>query len=571
MLGGLHDRSVYTLLNGGGTGQIRFGSLFNTSAVDATTDTITFPSGTRVLGAAIASGTTRAAVRRSSAAGAPANSSGCGTTSPPIAGRAGVLRAGDQPDDHRPHHHLRRPHVAGTDAPVAVTPIDATHVKLPATATSPSATWWCTERRSACRSPRRFVNVTLSQRDVNGTSFTLPATNADGSTAHDPTRTTFSSAARSTTELNDGDALTYTLSDPTGGMGLTSGTTYYVIKTGDGYTIRLAVRHCEAVGPADPAAPRSSSRWPLTLTGPDSVRAPARPQSRSTGRRARLLRHELQPGQPWHHARHHARRAAAHPRRDLPTRCSPHRANEVDLIAPAVASQQAFVVDLTHPLCVGLRAVARARPASRCPPSRRRRVTARRTRSRSAAAVPSPTFPFPKASLSGTPSVSATVAGALTAGLDVKVVADSTFAATATPTPPAAADRRRRRHRIPRPRHRRVAHHDHAGRVDHRGPRPDAASRSTTRRCRRPDRSAAGWSRMASPTATPGSMTTPRSSVADGTIAHRSARTQPDCRLDHLRPELVGGVLRQPPEAPPPPTTRTTATAVPGSAAATTS
>ena len=84
VLGGLHDGSIYTLLNGGG-GQIRFGSLFNTSAVDATTDTITFASahgytsgdciwydprgGASIIGA-----------------GAPANSQGCGTTTPPIPG-----------------------------------------------------------------------------------------------------------------------------------------------------------------------------------------------------------------------------------------------------------------------------------------------------------------------------------------------------------------------------------------------------------------------------------------------------------------------------------------------------
>ncbi len=85
-------------------------------------------------------------------------------------------------------------------------------------------------------------------------------------------------------------------------------------------------------------------------------------------------------------------------------------------------------------------------------------------------------------------------------------------------------DLRRRRHLLPRPRHRRVAHHAHPGRIDHRRPRPD---RSRHDRPHDPVDRPVGRRRLSSrrrsPTATPGSTTTPRSTS-------RTARRSPQAR-----------------------------------------
>ena len=215
--------------------------------------------------------------------------------------------------------------VAGTDAPVAVTPIDATHVKLPTDSTIAVGDLVVYRAPVSVPFTSGFVNVTLTQRDVGGTVITLPATNADGSTAHDPSASNIFVGSTFYDQLNTGDALTYTLRDGTGGMGLTSGTTYYVIKTGDGYTIRLASSHCEAVGPADPTCAPDVIALQLTLIGPDSV---GHQLDRSLGQlvdgRVYFVT-SYNPDTRAHHARRRTRRSAAEPRRDLPTRCSPHR------------------------------------------------------------------------------------------------------------------------------------------------------------------------------------------------------------------------------------------------------
>ena len=54
--------------------------------------------------------------------------------------------------------------------------------------------------------------------------------------------------------LNTGDAVRYASSSPS--FGLATATTYYVIKSADGYTIRLAATFCHAVGAAGDAAMR---------------------------------------------------------------------------------------------------------------------------------------------------------------------------------------------------------------------------------------------------------------------------------------------------------------------------
>ncbi len=317
VLGGLHDRNVYTLLDGGGTGQIRLGSLFNTTAVDAANDTISFTSGHGYRsgdciwydprgGASIIGG------------GEPANSGGCSSNSPPTPGaQAFFVRVIDATTIALTTTQAAA--LAGTDAPTLITPIDDTHVKV--SSDSNIAVGDRVVYRAPVSVPftSALVNVTLSNRDVNGTSYTVPATNPDGSTAHNPDAYNIFVGSTFYAELNDGDALTYTLKDPAGGMGLVSGTTYYAIKTGDGYTIRLAASYCEAVGSGPGCAPFVCRAGP-DPDGTGQRSTSARPQSRPTGRRARLLRHELQPRQQGYHARHHAWRAGAHPGPHPPTR-----------------------------------------------------------------------------------------------------------------------------------------------------------------------------------------------------------------------------------------------------------
>ena len=92
-------------------------------------------------------------------------------------------------------------------------------------------------------------------------------------------------------------------------MGLASGTTYYVIKTGDGYTIRLASATARPSARPTRPAPRTSSRSQLTLTGPDSV---GHQLDRSLGQLVDGRVYFVTSYNPdtGHHARRHARRSA---------------------------------------------------------------------------------------------------------------------------------------------------------------------------------------------------------------------------------------------------------------------
>ncbi len=199
--------------------------------------------------------------------------SGCSSNSPPIAGRAGVLRAGDRPDDHRPHHHPRRPHVAGTDAPIAGH-ADRRHPRESADDSNIAV-----GDRVVYRAP---VSVPFTSALVNVTLSTSAMSTAPSSRSRPPTPTAAPPTTRRASNIFVGSTF-YDRAEHRrcahlhpAGRHRRDGTDvrHHLLRHQDRRRLHHPAGRFATARPSAPAtraAPRSSSRWPLTLTGPDSV------------------------------------------------------------------------------------------------------------------------------------------------------------------------------------------------------------------------------------------------------------------------------------------------------------
>ena len=429
VLGGLHDGNVYTLL--GGNGQIRLGSLFTASNVDPRTDTITFP-----VGHGFASGDCVWYDPRGGASiigsGSSANSNGCGTGAPPTPGAQAFFVRVIDPITVR-LTTTREAAVAPTDAPIAVTPLDGTHVQVPTGSGVGAGDQVVYRAPVSVPFASAYVDVDLTQRTVDNATIYVPTTNPDGSTAHNPAAENIYVGSAVYGQLNTGDALTYTLQAGAGGIGLDSGTTYYAIKTGDGYTIKLAASYCQAVGSAgDPSCAGVGVLWlPLTLVGPDSV---LHQLDRSLGQLVDGSIYWVTSFDPDTNAITLATTLGG-PALSLDSAHRPGQhsigRNQVQLVAPTGTGQQALFADLTTACAsnCGRLLAPSGQPLSTIAPPAGDGVSNAVANGGSGGVLD---FPFPTATLNGSPSVSAAVAGTLTAGLDVTVLADSTFVASSS-------------------------------------------------------------------------------------------------------------------------------------------
>ena len=271
-ISGLHSGNVYTLLSGGGT-QIRLGSLFDRTAIDAQRETISFNSAHGYVAGDCIYYDSRGG-GSIIAAGSAANDAarGCGNGAAPVTGAQAFFVRVINPNTIQ----LTSTYAAATatdDATIAVTPVDATHV-LPAAGSGLTVGTLVVYRAPVSLDfSSAQVNVELTSQDVNGTRVIVPKTNADGSTAHNPAANNVYVGTSSWNQLNNGDALNYTVISAGGGIGLDADTTYFVIKGDDQATIRLAATYCQAVGDDGSAACKDVivTALTLTITGPDTV------------------------------------------------------------------------------------------------------------------------------------------------------------------------------------------------------------------------------------------------------------------------------------------------------------
>ncbi len=102
------------------------------------------------------------------------------------------------------------------------------------------------------------VNVSVVTEDDRGPVDHHP------STTHDETLENVFVGSDVYGALNNGDAVRYRSSGPS--FGLTNDTTYYVIKSGDGYTVRFAASFCLAVGDDGSAACDGVTQTAVNLT-----------------------------------------------------------------------------------------------------------------------------------------------------------------------------------------------------------------------------------------------------------------------------------------------------------------
>ena len=280
------------------------------------------------------------------------------------------------------------------------------------------------------------VDVDLVPRNRQRyTTVQVPKTNADGSTAHNPDANNIYVGSASYGQLGNGDALNYTARS-TGTIGLTSGTTYYVIKSStDNVTIQLAASYCLAVGEAGDSANCAGiavTALPLIITGADVA---AHQLDRALG--------SLVDGNTYYvtsvDATTGAITLASSPfgaplNVDALHRSGEHRIGllEVDLQIPSSTGQQALFANLTT-ACVsgcGRLLAPSGQPLSTVSPPVGDGISAASATGGTGGLLAD--FAFPVATLSGTPSVSATVAGTLTAGLDIVVIADSQVSVTSS-------------------------------------------------------------------------------------------------------------------------------------------
>lgn len=251
---GLHDGHVYSVL-GAGTGQIRLGSLIDPALVDPARETITFAGEHGFVSGDCVWYDARGSSSIIGSAGAATGA--CGAATPPEPGaRAFYVRVLDATTIKLTT--TRAAAVADSDAPLVLTPVDGTHVTVPAGSGLKAGD------AVVYRAP---VVLDFGSAVVDVALQTQPA--ADGSSVVGPGEHVTSANnifLGPDQGLATGDAVRYTQLGA-GGIGLTDGATYYVIKNADGQTIGLARSRCEAVG----CEGGSVRRIELAVTGAESA------------------------------------------------------------------------------------------------------------------------------------------------------------------------------------------------------------------------------------------------------------------------------------------------------------
>ncbi|MFN8197166.1 MAG: hypothetical protein U0R72_02415 [Nakamurella multipartita] len=241
---------------GAGTGQIRLGSLIDPALVDPVRETITFAGEHGFVSGDCVWYDARGAASIIGAAGTTTGA--CGAATPPEPGaRAFYVRVLDATTIKLTT--TRAAALADTDAPLALTPVDSTHV------TVPDGSGLRAGDAVVYRAPvvvdfgSAVVDVALAtQTGSDGSSVLGPAGHLTSA------NNIFVGADHM---LATGDAVRYTQLGA-GGIGLTSGATYYVIKDADGQSIGLARTRCEATGSCQGVAVK---RIELSVTGADSA------------------------------------------------------------------------------------------------------------------------------------------------------------------------------------------------------------------------------------------------------------------------------------------------------------
>jgi hypothetical protein len=247
-IGGVNSDLSYTLLDAG-TNLIRLGALFNPTNIDTDRETITFavPHGFKS-GDCVwydpRAGSSM--VVRGAQANDPTN--GCNTTTTAPGAQRYFVRVIDARTIQLTTTFAAA--MAATDATITATP------GTPATAGDPTPLTLSTTAglavgtqvlyRAPVNTALTFfgsqVNVTLTTETINGQTITVP------STTHDETQDNLFVDTAVYNALNTGDAVLYRSGGPY--FGLANDTTYYVIKSGDGFTVRFAATFCQAVGAA---------------------------------------------------------------------------------------------------------------------------------------------------------------------------------------------------------------------------------------------------------------------------------------------------------------------------------
>ncbi|HEY5843552.1 MAG TPA: hypothetical protein VIU87_19200, partial [Mycobacterium sp.] len=429
---GLHQGSVYTVLDAGDK-LIRLGSLIDMSGVDPLTETITiaaghgFTSGDCVWydprgGVSIIGGGSQA----------DDATHGCSGGTAPTAGAQRFFVRVLNPNQIS----LTATWAAATatsDATIDISPVagDPAHTAISVPAGSGLTDGVLVVYRAPVTfsATSAFVNVTLVQQP--GGTILVPGP------GHDQSQRNIYVGSAAYGKLGTGDAVLYQQLSGTAGDGIGLGTdlTYFVILSGDGYTIQLAATYCQAVGPnggAECAGIAVASIDLFVPTGTDD-----------TQHRFAVSLGGLIDGRTYLVTNADAAAGTielADPVSGTPIvldathRPGQHRLGivEVDLRSGGGPDRQALFIDLVTPCeaaCGHLLAPS-GQPLNTVTPTVGDGNSAASAQGGSGGVGE---FSFPYAEVTGTPSVSVVVAAAsLIAGVDVVVLADSYFSVSAS-------------------------------------------------------------------------------------------------------------------------------------------
>ena len=247
---GLHAGNIYTVLDAG-QNLIRLGALFDVSGIDPLRETISFTAAHGFNSGDCVWYDPRDATSMIRA-GAQANDAGhgCGSATAPVPGATRYfVRVLDQTTIKLTSTYLAA--TAASDALIGATPVSGTELALASTTGMQVGTALVYRAPVAVPFISSLVNVTLKDATVDGQTIKVPDTRDQG-------LDNIYVGTSAYNALNAGDALRYSYLSPgasTFPIGLSTGGTYYAIKSGDGYTIKLADSYCHAVGgTADPAS-----------------------------------------------------------------------------------------------------------------------------------------------------------------------------------------------------------------------------------------------------------------------------------------------------------------------------